>query len=91
MELMIMDVDANTFICPQPLAWERVFQVLLKHSEGSSKVLAPPPKPLILAGWAYSSDSEKLNRWNETLLWAKKYGASDLIPVLSADERYCGH
>ena len=37
------------------------------------------PKPLILAGWAFSSDEEKRQRWLETQEWLEARGLSGLI------------
>jgi hypothetical protein len=46
----------------------------------------PPPKPLILAGWAYSSDIEKKERWEETVGWASNNGCQALIDGIPDDE-----
>jgi hypothetical protein len=37
--------------------------------------------PLILAGWAYSNDVEKRDRWQETLDWADRHGVADFVNV----------
>jgi hypothetical protein len=41
--------------------------------------ITPPPVPLILAGWAYSNDVEKRNRWQETLAWVHHHGLGTLL------------
>lgn len=71
-------------VCPLPKYWSPIYLALLKAAEGTPGV-PPPPKPLILAGWAYSSDAEKNDRWRATIQWAAKWGFSGLIPELSTD------
>lgn len=71
-------------VCPLPKHWSPIYLALLKAAERTPGV-PPPPKPLILAGWAYSSDAEKNDRWRATIQWAEKWGFSGLIPDLSKD------
>jgi len=66
-------------ICPNPSAWNSVFEQLTKFAQEHICSPTLPPKPLILAGWVYSNDVEKMQRWNETLSWAEKNGCSDLV------------
>ena len=47
-----------------------------------------PPKPLILAGWAYSNDIEKMNRWKETVEWANNNGCGELVNGVPDNEFY---
>jgi hypothetical protein len=51
---------------------------------------ASPPKPLILAGWAYSSDLEKAQRWGETVAWASSNGCASLVDQLKEEDFYLG-
>lgn len=51
--------------------------------------LPSPPIPLILAGWEYSSDREKLGRWEETVKWANEYGLSSIIDEIKDEDMYC--
>jgi hypothetical protein len=44
-----------------------------------------------LDGWAFSSDAEKRERWNETILWAERQGLLSLIPELKESEKYIAH
>jgi hypothetical protein len=48
-----------------------------------------PPKPLILAGWAYSSDEEKAERWEETIAWATFNGCAEVISQIKDEDFYC--
>ena len=77
-----------TFICPQPIPWNDIHRALTAFHRKHGSDAPPPPVPLILAGWAYSSDQEKAARWQATLAWAERYGASHLIPELTEPDRY---
>ena len=73
-------------VCPLPMAWERARASLEK-----ARVLRAPhapkvPVPLILAGWNFSTDEEKQQRWNETMDWAATNGLSEHIPQIADDE-----
>ena len=50
--------------------------------------LSPRVVPLILAGWGYSNDIEKIRRWEETVAWASYNGCADLVEVSSEDFYY---
>ena len=62
-------------ICPQPPEWAKL------HATASQAVPDGDtfPKPLILAGWAFSSDAEKQARWAETVEWLRARGLEVLI------------
>ena len=75
-------------ICPKPIPWNNIFQDLTRHASSNACVPENPPKPLILAGWAYSSDLEKSQRWEETVSWAKSNGCVNLIDQLNQDDYY---
>lgn len=66
-------------ICPNPGAWHATFERLSAHAQSCSCTPPYPPKPLILAGWSYSNDIEKMQRWEETVAWAEKNGCSKLL------------
>jgi hypothetical protein len=40
---------------------------------------------LILAGWAYSNDIDKMRRWEETVAWAAHNGCLDVVEVPDTD------
>jgi hypothetical protein len=61
-------------ICPLPPRWATVYSRLKAIAEAEG--FPAPPRPLILAGWAFSSDSEKQRRWVQTMKWAL---ANDLL------------
>ena len=66
-------------ICPNPMPWHEAFERLTKYAQLHPCVPPLPPKPLILAGWAYSNDVEKMQRWEETVAWAAINGCTNLV------------
>jgi hypothetical protein len=83
-------VPARDYICPQPSAWQAVYEALLEDREGLDPTIAGPPTPLILGAWWHSDDRAKATRWDETVRWADEHGLSELIPALRDDEKYYG-
>lgn len=75
-------------ICPNPTPWHEVFEQLTKYAQSHPCTPSSPPKPLILAGWAYSNDIEKMQRWEETLKWAAKNGCANLVSGISNSDFY---
>lgn len=75
-------------IFPLPLEWVEVHENLMNFSRNQACDPSSPPKPLILAGWNFSSDWEKKLRWDETLEWANKNGCSFLIDDLKEEDFY---
>jgi len=72
--------QSGRFICPMPDTWAAVHQRLLKAwKRAGDKVMPEPPRPLILGGWGSSSDTDKRERWAETVRWATRHGMSRLI------------
>jgi hypothetical protein len=74
-------------ICPKPrtldAAVER-FNILQSHMNVSPTI---PPIALI-AGWVYSDDIEKMERWNATGAWARKNGCEEPLDALSESDFY---
>jgi hypothetical protein len=62
-------------ICPLPPEWENLHSAAVAAAEDGETF----PKPLILAGWAFSSDAEKRQRWKETVDWLESRGLRGLI------------
>jgi hypothetical protein len=75
-------------VCPNPLPWNDVYQRLI-HVSQSRPDLAKPPVPLILNGWVYSNDAEKMRRWKDTVIWARDANCDEIIHSLSEDDFYC--
>jgi len=70
------------------MPWHDVFERLNAYAQTHQCVPPAPPTPLILAGWAYSNDIEKMRRWDETVTWATSNGCADLVAVPDTDF-YC--
>jgi hypothetical protein len=75
-------------ICPNPMPWHEAFERLIKYAQSESCTPSSPPKPLILAGWAYSNDVEKMQGWEETVEWAAKNGCANLVSGISDSDFY---
>lgn len=72
-DLRVFVRDAHR-VCPKPLEWQRLFERLSEGVEDTR-----PPTPLVLAGWALSSDQERADRLDEQLDWAATHGRIDMV------------
>lgn len=70
------------------MQWNNIYLALKSAWETSGRTGDGPPVPLILNGWAFSSDLDKHRRWQNTLEWANQHGLAHLIPELSEAEKY---
>jgi len=75
-------------ICPNPMPWHEAFERLTNYAQSHPCRPLSPPKPLILAGWAYSNDVEKMQRWKETVDWAMINGCSNLVTDIADRDFY---
>jgi hypothetical protein len=75
-------------ICPTPVFWAPLHQTLIAHAK--TNLLPPPPMPLILAGWNFSSDEEKKARWLETVSWCETHQCVHLLASLKDADWYNG-
>jgi hypothetical protein len=75
-------------ICPNPPVWDAVFKKLCSFAERNNCMPPQPPVPLILAGWAYTSDADKMERWNQTVAWAEENACSDLVQGIGDGDFY---
>jgi hypothetical protein len=75
-------------VCPNPSRWNGVFTQLVEFAEVHSCSPRRPPTPLILAGWTYSNDTEKMRRWTETVDWASANGCAGIVEGVSDQEFY---
>lgn len=74
-------------VCPNPIPWSNVFKRLSRVADVRAD-LSKPPVPLILNGWVFSNDAEKIARWNQTVEWAKDAGCEDLTDALLDEDYY---
>jgi hypothetical protein len=75
-------------VCPNPTRWNEVYQRLYDYGEKRACTPHVPPKPLILAGWAYTNDAEKMQRWEESISWATNNGCFDLLSDIPETDYY---
>jgi hypothetical protein len=75
-------------ICPKPMPWNALHKKLSHHAKKAG--LSNPPVPLILSGWHFSSDSDKKNRWRETLRWAEDNNFKELAEDIPDHDFYFG-
>jgi hypothetical protein len=68
-------------ICPIPSVWNQLNNRMCHYAKKSG--LEAPPVPLVLAGWAYSSDEEKERRWQDTISWCVAHSCSNLLGEVS--------
>jgi len=76
----------KTPICPQASVWSDFYLGLKEIAERDS--LPSPPVPLILAGWAYSTDNEKMARWKQTIKWLSAHQLDHLLERISDSDMY---
>jgi hypothetical protein len=75
-------------ICPKPIRWSEAFNRLTEYAQSHPCDPPSPPIPLILAGWAFSNDIDKKERWEQTVAWAEKNGCPDLIAGIPDSDFY---
>ena len=64
---------------PELEVWLSTWE-LVKQERRKNPSIPEPPKFLILAGWHYSSDSDKATRWREIKAWAHQNNLNHLMP-----------
>ena len=75
-------------VCPKPPIWLETYQRLYEAWRRGDCHGDPPPMPLVLGGWIYSSDRDKQHRWQQTIEWAERHNFAPLIPLLGDDDYY---
>ena len=68
-------------VCPQPSAWHAICRRCNQAWSESGHVGDPPPDPLILSGWAFSSDADKQKRWQALVRWAEERSLLHLVAL----------
>ena len=96
--MMIDSVDSliaycreNGRVCPRPSKWNELWEMLPERSRRGAGW--EPPVPLILGGWNYSSNLEKMLRLNEHIEWAGSHGCLSAVAafLMQLDEREWHH
>jgi hypothetical protein len=75
-------------ICPNPIPWQEAFDRLTNYAELHPCTPPSPPKPLILNGWVWTNDVQKMDRWEETTTWAENNGCTDLVSGIPEQDFY---
>ena len=76
----------SEFLCPQQDVWFEIHEALVKAWRSAGAPGEAPPDPLVLSGWNYSNDLDKMNVWWQTTQWAERQGFSQLIRPLEPRE-----
>jgi hypothetical protein len=75
-------------ICPNPITWKEIFDRLTNYAQSHACTSPLPPKLLILSGWTYTNDVEKMQRWEETLKWAAQNGCTEIVSGIPDQDFY---
>lgn len=75
-------------VCPNPKAWNDAYRRLCRYAEGHPCRPPKPPIPLILGGWNFSSDFQKMQRWEEMKQWAVDNGCPSLVEGIADTDFY---
>jgi hypothetical protein len=81
-------MNFNETSVPNPIPWNLAFERLTKYAKARICTPPSPPTPLILAGWIYSNDSEKMQRWAETIAWADTNGCRQIVDEIPEQDFY---
>ncbi len=76
-ELLWEYCTSNNKICPMPIKWNELYQLL--ENTQQIGVGYEPPIPLILGAWHNTSDYQKQNRLKVHIEWAKEHNQLDDI------------
>ena len=77
LEQLLSYCAQNERVCPMPLPWHEVRDMLpAKTRDGAGW---DPPLPLILAAWWDTSDDGKRERFELHLRWTEAHGALDMV------------
>ena len=69
-------------VCPQPHAWNRLYDLLPNRRRDGYGFM--PAAPLILGAWWETGDEQKRERLVEQLQWADSHGALTTIQAFLA-------
>lgn len=77
LEALIAYCRAEERVCPSPTVWNELWELLPERTHVGTGW--QPSLPLILSGWWYSSNLDKMVRLREHLIWAADHGALDEV------------
>ena len=82
LEEVIAEASKDRRVCPQPMFWNRLWELLPDRQRKGAGW--EPPLPLILAAWWDASDSSRRERFYLHLRWAAEHGVIKKIAHLLA-------
>lgn len=89
---VLQEARKNGGICPQPLKWHELYELLPNRVPKGGGW--EPPVPLILAAWDETPGMMKTLRLEEHVRWAEKEGVlekvHDFLKHLQPDDWFCG-
>jgi hypothetical protein len=80
LEELVAEATKDRRVCPQPMVWNRLWELLPDRRRVG--VGWEPPLPLILAAWWEASDGDKRSRFHSHLRWACDHGAVESVANL---------
>jgi hypothetical protein len=73
LEVLLRYCRQNGRVCPMPLEWKALYEMLPnKNRVGAGW---EPPPPLILGAWYDASDEAKMQRLADHIIWAEQHGS----------------
>ena len=78
-------------VCPRPAVWHEIYRRCDQAWSESGRCGEPPPAPLVLSGWAFSSDVDKQERWQALLRWSEERSLTHLVALHLPDDGYYVH
>ncbi len=78
----------KTYICPFPGVWALIASELISYWKVDLNEAGPQPPYLILSGWNYSDDFNKMETWMNCIKWAEERNCTHLIPELPENNWY---
>ena len=91
LEQALEDAQKNDRVCPQPLKWKELYDLLPKRVRKGNGW--EPSLPLILAAWDDTPALSKILRLREHIEWASEHGCLDSIYefMINLDENEWHH
>jgi hypothetical protein len=77
LDKVLAEVQKNSRVCPQPIAWNQLYEMLPgKRRQGNGW---EPAVPLILAAWWETPALMKMLRLREHIEWAHSHGCLEQV------------
>jgi hypothetical protein len=78
----------KTYICPVPGFWAFIASELISFWKVNLKEAGPQPPYIILSGWNYSDDVDRMETWMNCIKWAEERNCTHLIPQIPENSWY---